>query len=281
MIRMYTALGCLLITFFGISLSFYNSELRSLAVFQDSNSNERDEIEEIKIPKNPFENLKLEAKAAYVFDIKNNRSVFAKNASEQLPLASLTKIMTVVVAGEVMPGEEFQKESDVLDELLVESSNEAAGILAFDASEFLQNDNFVGKMNQKAKELDLKQTYFFNESGLDISKDLSGGYGSALDIAKLMIYAVKNNERLFESTRYGKVGDIANTNVAAASTSQLIASKTGFTDLAGGNLAIIFDAGFYHPMAIVVMGSSKDGRFRDVEKLIAAVYDYLAQKNKI
>jgi D-alanyl-D-alanine carboxypeptidase len=48
----------------------------------------------------------------------------------------------------------------------------------------------------------------------------------------------------------------------------LIASKTGFTDLAGGNLAVIFDAGFEYPIIVVVLGSSQTGRFTDVEKLV-------------
>ena len=49
-----------------------------------------------------------------------------------------------------------------------------------------------------------------------------------------------------------------------------IASKTGFTDLAGGNLVIAFDAGLSHPIIISVLGSTQEGRFRDVEKLVTA-----------
>jgi D-alanyl-D-alanine carboxypeptidase len=44
--------------------------------------------------------------------------------------------------------------------------------------------------------------------------------------------------------------------------------KTGFTDLAGGNLAIVFDVGLAHPVVAVVLGSSEEGRFSDMQKLV-------------
>jgi D-alanyl-D-alanine carboxypeptidase len=58
-----------------------------------------------------------------------------------------------------------------------------------------------------------------------------------------------------------------NTNVSINQISGLLASKTGFTNLAGGNLAVVFDAGFMHPVVIVVLGSTVDGRFSDVVNL--------------
>jgi D-alanyl-D-alanine carboxypeptidase len=44
--------------------------------------------------------------------------------------------------------------------------------------------------------------------------------------------------------------------------------KTGTTDLAGGNLAIVFDIGLAHPITAVVLGSSERGRFTDMRKLV-------------
>ena len=55
----------------------------------------------------------------------------------------------------------------------------------------------------------------------------------------------------------------------------LIASKTGYTDLAGGNLVIAFDAGFNHPIIVSVLGSTIDGRFTDAEALVWAALAYL------
>ena len=44
--------------------------------------------------------------------------------------------------------------------------------------------------------------------------------------------------------------------------------KTGLTDLAGGNLAVVFDVGLAHPVVAVVLGSTEYGRFEDMQKLV-------------
>ena len=60
----------------------------------------------------------------------------------------------------------------------------------------------------------------------------------------------------------GTVHTLANTNPDTTQIPGLLMSKTGYTDLAGGNLVIIFDAGIDHPVAIVVLGSTRDDRHR-------------------
>ena len=55
----------------------------------------------------------------------------------------------------------------------------------------------------------------------------------------------------------------------------VIASKTGYTDLAGGNLVVAFDAGLNRPIIISVLGSSQEGRFADALKLIDATIKQL------
>ncbi len=227
----------------------------------------------------PFENINLEARAAVVFDLVKDESVFELNSNVQLPLASLAKIMTVLVAGEIIPAEKMENLSKTINLALVQSSNEAAVELAVEASKFLSKETFLERMNRKAGEFSLNQTFFLNETGLDISPETSGAYGSASDVIELMKRALAYNPDLFEATTNPVDGEAINTNTYATSTTLLIASKTGLTDLAGGNLAIIFDAGFSRPMAIVVLGSSKEGRFSDVQKLIKATFNYLATNN--
>jgi D-alanyl-D-alanine carboxypeptidase len=212
---------------------------------------------------NPFNELNLEAKAVYVFDLAENKPLFGLNENTQLALASLTKIMTVVVAKEITT----KDISKLINIALMQSSNEAASTLAS------MDNNFINLMNKKARELKLNQTYFLNGTGLDISKNLAGGYGSAKDIAKLIIYALRINPHLFEATT---TNSKVNTNPYATTTTELIASKTGWTDLAGGNLAVVFDAGLNHPVIAVVLGSSKEGRFQDMQKLIEATFKYLS-----
>jgi serine-type D-Ala-D-Ala carboxypeptidase (penicillin-binding protein 5/6) len=215
-----------------------------------------------KVADRPFDNLNLEAKAVLVFDLVSQKPIFEFNSSTQLPLASLTKIMTVVVAEET----KTKDISKLVNTALMQSSNQAASALAS------TNNNFIDLMNKKADYLGLNQTYFLNETGLDVSGQTAGAYGSASDVAKLIVYALKNNPDLFEATL---TDSYLNTNPFATTTTLLIASKTGLTDLAGGNLAIVFDAGFNHPVVSVVLGSSEKGRFADTQKLIEATFKYL------
>ena len=45
--------------------------------------------------------------------------------------------------------------------------------------------------------------------------------------------------------------------------------KTGYTDLAGGNLAVVFDVAPSHPVVAIVMHSTEDGRFADMKAIVA------------
>jgi D-alanyl-D-alanine carboxypeptidase len=57
------------------------------------------------------------------------------------------------------------------------------------------------------------------------------------------------------------------TNQAIESLPGAEASKTGYTDMAGGNLGVVVDISLGHPVVIVVLGSTKEGRFRDMSIL--------------
>lgn len=263
----------------------------------------------------PFENLKLEARAVYVYDINHAEALYALNEEVQLPLASLTKVMTAVVAAESLPYDtvvtidpsdlasegdsgllphESWRARDLLDFMLLVSSNDSAHVLASAAGAYISskpsNVNlspeqvFVGAMNKKAQELGLAQTYFLNESGLDKTDIVSGGYGSARDMAHLFSFALSALPSTFNATSYGGVSFTSlearthvatNTNELVSNVPGIIASKTGYTDLAGGNLVIAFDAGINRPIVVVVLGSSREGRFKDVEKLTAATLEAL------
>ena len=117
-----------------------------------------------------------------------------------------------------------------------------------------------------------------NETGLDEEVGISGAYGSAKDVATLFEYIIHVEPNLFSATTmesarissFDASHAATNTNVIAARIPGLIASKTGFTDLAGGNLAIAFEAGPLHPVIVIVFGSTEEGRFADVETLVHA-----------
>jgi D-alanyl-D-alanine carboxypeptidase len=98
-------------------------------------------------------------------------------------------------------------------------------------------------MNDTAEDLGLAQTYFVNETGLDTSPTAAGAYGSAWDIAELLGAVFERAPGILEATSkaettYHSLGGTShlasNTNISATETAGLIASKTGFTDLAGG-----------------------------------------------
>jgi D-alanyl-D-alanine carboxypeptidase len=260
-----------------------------------------------------FDNVNLEAKAVYIYDVINNKIIFKKNETAQLPLASLTKLMTALTASDLLPEnskitikKEFLSEEgdngllaneswilkDLLDFSLVVSSNDGARSIASVIGATLTQNNdynmgrkdFISKMNDKARELGLTETYFINESGLD-EGSTSGGYGSAKNVEKLMQYILTNKPDLLEATKYSvltvdslsKEHKAINTNIVIDQIPGLIASKTGYTDLAGGNLAITFDASIGRPIVIVVLGSSEKGRFSDINQLVKASLDYIRE----
>jgi len=262
---------------------------------------------------NAFTNIEINSKSAYVFDVRENRAVFKKDEFVQMPLASITKLMTAVVAVENVPenskitikkeflvadgdsgllaGENWRLK-DLLDFSLVASSNDGTysiasvvGAMSLNSNDYeIGREEFIKKMNEKAKELGLFQTYFINDSGLDEGL-LSGGYGSAIDVAKLMQYALKNHPNILEATKYSSLSVdsldythiIDNTNKEVTSIPGILASKTGFTNMAGGNLVVAFDAGIGQPFIVVVLGGTTEGRFSDIAKLVSATTAYITE----
>lgn len=261
----------------------------------------------------PFADLNIQGKAAYVWDVRAQRVLYAKNANEQLPLASVTKLMTALVSYELIGtsttvsisaaavdqegdsglnvGETFTSQK-LTDLTLINSANDGAYALAQAAGAVLtQTGNpeqkFVDAMNVRAEELGLSHTHFYNPTGLDLSKTKSGGYGSAKDVAFLMEYIITKYPQILERTKVstmhisnelGAAHDAQNTDDVVLDIPGIIASKTGYTDLAGGNLVVSFDAGLNHPIVVAVLGSSVQGRFDDVLKLVHAARTYVSQQ---
>jgi D-alanyl-D-alanine carboxypeptidase len=236
----------------------------------------------------------ISAKAACVYDSFNSKWLYSLNKEEQLPLASLTKLMTAVVAKEeildstqieitkevllregdagFVLGEKWRLD-DLLDAMLVSSSNDAAFAIAsaIKSKTLPEESRFVEMMNKKAEKIGLKQTIFFNSTGEDLSRNLAGAYGSCKDIVVLMEYILEHHPTLLEATKHNFVNlnghKFKNTNEILNEFPLLLAGKTGFTDLAGGNLVLAVEEGFYHPLIIAVLGSTEEGRFEDAKKL--------------
>jgi len=265
---------------------------------------------------NPFDEITLNAKAVFVYDMRNHEVLFAKNSERQLPLASITKLMTALIALDTFSTEkvieigpdaiesegdsglevnERWKLKDLISFTLISSSNDGASALASAINNagnvegtLEQSDQspVVSKMNTKARKIGMTQTYFINGTGLDTTLNVSGSYGSARDIVLLFEYILGHEPSLIEGTR-DSIGIfvsldktkhvVSNTNASIANIPGFIGGKTGFTDLAGGNLVIAFHKGLNHPIIISVLGSSLEGRFKDVEKLVAASFKYVSK----
>ena len=212
----------------------------------------------------------LTAQAAYVYDLAKNRVLFRHNEKVQLPLASLTKLMTVYVSHRHGFGDYVTSCFT-----LITSSNKHAEEIA---SHLV---NPVERLNATANVLGMRQTFYLNATGLDISPTLAGAYGSARDQAMLLVAFYNEYSDILDCTRNPDSSldgtTLPNTNPDVTRTVGLIGSKTGSTDLAGGNLAVIFDAEIDRPVVVIVLGSTSEDRFRDVALLVDYTLDNLKQ----
>ncbi|QSH39602.1 D-alanyl-D-alanine carboxypeptidase [Candidatus Kaiserbacteria bacterium] len=246
-----------------------------------------------------FSDTTVMAKSAYVFDINEGKALFKKNAEAQLPLASIAKIPVALLAKKYLDPEEMititpyaltpegdwgftigdsWRVRDLIDYTLMTSSNDGAAALA-ESIEIETGKKIVTLLDEQVSEIGLQQTYFLNETGLDSSIAFSGAYGSAQDIGALFAhaYAVAPDTlmatAISERTYYSAEGleyEAKNTNKAIGQLPGLVFGKTGFTDLAGGNLAVVTESEPGHPFVIVVLGSTLEERFNDVVKLTRA-----------
>jgi D-alanyl-D-alanine carboxypeptidase (penicillin-binding protein 5/6) len=271
---------------------------QSTSVNQTSNS-------ESLISPDAFINVPLEAKAAIVYDLVTGETLYEKNADAQLPLASLTKLLTVYAALTVLSpetpvtinenavsvdglhtfsvGQTFSL-SDLARLTLTASLNDGAVAIA-NATAERESRSQSEMLAGAAASLNLSQTYAVNGSGLDVNSIISGGYGSARDLARLAGTIVEKAPAIADATTKsfakavsigGTFFSVKNTDPIIDSVQRLLLSKTGYTDLAGGNLALVFDAGMNHPIAVVVLGSSLTKRFTDGIALVAATIAHFA-----
>ena len=252
-----------------------------------------------------FAKISIDAKAAIVYDLATGETLYAKNADAQLPLASLTKLLTVYAAfTELAPttpitipalattvdaprafnaGQIFTL-ADLARLTLTASLNDGAVAIAQATAE-RENRDQTQMLASAASALALSQTYAVNGSGLDVSPAVSGGYGSARDLARLAgalvetapeVAVATSRDSASATSEGGTSFTVKNTDPLVGALPRLLLSKTGYTDLAGGNLALVFDAGIGHPIAVVVLGSSKEARFTDGSALVSATLAHFA-----
>ncbi len=252
-----------------------------------------------------FSSVSLVGKAAIVYDLTTGKILFSKNGHAQLPLASVTKLLTVYTAVKYLglharipitqsdvdvygdsgfdPGEVFTLEP-LAGLTLTGSVNDGAAAIARATASHMKK-TIPELLSSVAQGIGLAQMYTLNGSGLDSSATISGGYGSPYDVAVLAGKLLKEAPSIASFTTKpsatvtslnGITHTKYNTDPYVSNIAGLRLSKTGYTTLAGGNLVVIFDASFGHPIAIVVLGSTEKSRFTDVLKLIKATRSYLS-----
>ncbi len=200
----------------------------------------------------------ISARNIIAMDMDSNRILYEKSIYDEHLIASITKIMTATVAIELGDLEsdvtasdtilkaygsaiyieigETMKLKDLLYGLMLRSGNDAALLIAETVGGSV--DNFVSLMNQKAKELGMKNTNFINPHGLENNKG-EGNTSTAYDMALLTSYAMKNKEyqKIVSTKNYVVKSDKksyswANKNKLLNTYEYTTGGKTGFTEKA-------------------------------------------------
>lgn len=238
----------------------------------------------------------LTAKAAIVYDPINGSIIYQKNIHEKLPEASLTKLMTALIASELydmsevvtVNNQEWLLESNVmglkpqenitveslLKGLLIYSANDAAEALAHHHPEGYEA--FLLEMNQKAQALHLDQTSFKNPTGFDDDQHYSTAFDLAVLSKEVLQHELLSEMMQTETTTVSSVDQetvhtLHSTNQLFNKLSGLIGGKTGSTPLAGECLITEVQRN-NHTIITVILGS-KD-RFTDTSNLVDWVYNY-------
>ncbi|MDO8474513.1 MAG: serine hydrolase [bacterium] len=248
----------------------------------------------------------IQAKSAFSLFLdteENTKVLFEKGSEQRLPIASLTKLMTALVAvkhydpmqhivissraiaeeeslGQLRVGDVFPVQ-DLLYPLLMESSNDAAAAL----TEVVGKEVFMELMNLETRELGLSNTYFFNPTGLD--PDIPQGpvnYSTSRDMAMLASYIVQTYPQIFDILAISQRDllekgtfhhTMKNTNELLSFEewpTPIVGGKTGWTPLAQGTLIFVLqspkDQGY---LVNVVLGA--EDRFSQMKTLVNWTYD--------
>lgn len=264
------------------------------------------ELREVQTPRFKVDELGREvpdvrAEAAIIYNPETGEVLWENHSHDQRSMASITKVMTAIVflesntpltnivtvqpvdvraasttylrAGYKLPAE------DLLNLLLVGSDNAAARALARNSN--MGYDAFIERMNEKAKELGLESTVYFEPSGLR-----ADNMSSAYDLARLIAYAAAD-ERIGSIMRKATfTTQVGRTTITAHSTNQIV--RTGDIDVVGGKTGFIGRSGYClatllrlpqsgQQVAFVVLGAKTNAsRFWETRHL----FNWMATRTK-
>jgi D-alanyl-D-alanine carboxypeptidase (penicillin-binding protein 5/6) len=231
----------------------------------------------------------VDAEAYLVQNAGTGEVLASFDERERLPMASITKLMTAIVALEhasvddvatvskrtasigestinLRPGERVTL-GDLIRAALVQSANDAANAIAA----FIGRGSvtrFVALMNTRARQLGLTDTYFVNPDGLDAP----GHVSSARDVTKLARVAmnkpfIRETVRLVDASAAGR--SLHNWNDLLSTFPNLIGVKTGHTNGAGWSQVAAARGGGVTIYATLLGGETREGRNADLAGLLA------------
>ncbi|OGI75590.1 hypothetical protein A3C67_00680 [Candidatus Nomurabacteria bacterium RIFCSPHIGHO2_02_FULL_42_19] len=228
-----------------------------------------------------------------VGDLDTGEIVLVKNKDQRMSIASVTKLMTALVAREISDAEDVAlvskkalstyggngsfsvgekvKISDLFYPLLLESSNDAAEILA----EHFGRDIFIEKMNREAEILRMSATSYEDPSGLSVNNQ-----STVYDIFKLVGYIKKEKRDLLQITTarsYSSKSHNWSSNNQFLREIGYLGGKSGYTDPAKQTVVSLFSLPLgengNRSLAITLLGS-KD-RYKDVENIVKYLQKYI------
>lgn len=254
--------------------------------------NEKKEIEETA---SEYSRPTINSRKYVIYDRLSGRCIYGKDENKQTAMASTTKIMTILIVlehckltdvvtmdkkaaktgGSRLGLSEGDKVTvnDLLYGLMLRSGNDAAVALAIHTAGSVEK--FAQLMNDKAKELGLKNTHFVTPHGLDNPEH----YTTAFELAKLTDYALKN-EKVLEIVKTktttininGYNRQISNTNELLGNVEGVYGVKTGFTNNAGRCLVTAVKRGDMDLIIVVIGADTRKDRAKDSMKLIEYAY---------
>lgn len=246
--------------------------------------------------------------AAGLFDIRNREVIYAKAANEKFYPASLTKVMTALVAiqngnmDDVLVATDNVKINEsgatliglkkgdtmtlnqALHILLINSSNDVANLIAENIGGDIET--FVGMMNEEAKRLGATNTNFTNPHGLSDSNHYTTAYDMYLIFNEAIKYDIFNeiiHMQNYETVYYdakGKEKEVSITttnmflrgNYTAPNNMTVVGGKTGTTDMSGHCLMILAKDVSGNPyIGIILRASSRDLINKEMVEMLSEI----------
>lgn len=253
-------------------------------------------------------------KASILIDMDSKNILYENNATEQLPVASIVKLMTIMLTLEHIDSGSISLEDKVmvsenasgmggsqifldanceyalgelLKSVIVCSANDSSVALA----EYIAGSeaSFVNLMNKRADEMNLENTNYVNCTGLPASNQ----YSCALDVAKILSN-VLSYEKYHEYSSIwledfehpsGRTTEMTNTNRLSRFYEGCIGGKTGSTSEAGYCLAVGASRNNLNLISVVLGASTTKDRFKSASDLLnygfANYENYILNTNDI